>query len=269
MYLSTGFKFVPYLLFPLVLWGCQKTGSIPRPEKVGHKGVIVQLQLPTGVCIGNSIIAGHPWRNSGLELGILNYPDSFGQISYHLTQLTNFSWIDHGWGGQTTGQIRNRFMRDAIGDPSDPGDGLGAVTLMRKPDYVVVEGGINDIAMGVALDSIERNLAWMASICKRNQIHCIVLNSVGQGYSVFHPAQINLIFQLNDWLAGGALDGVGATVVDINSLWNSGFYRGISPYGNDNIHFSSLVNPGDGIHFTRAGYDSVAHAIAQAAVLSK
>ena len=52
-----------------------------------------------------------------------------------------------------------------------------------------------------------------------------------------------MIGQFNAWLASGALDSVGVTVVDINSLWNSGEYKGVSPYDNDNVHFSSLVTP--------------------------
>ena len=43
---------------------------------------------------------------------------------------------------------------------------------------------------------------------------------------------------------------------------------GVSPYNNDNVHFSVLVNPDDGAHFTRIGYDSVAHAIYRVAKLA-
>jgi hypothetical protein len=239
--------------------------AIHKRDSTRHPAIMT-LQPNTGVCIGNSIVAGHPWRYSGLELGSLDYPDSFGQISYHLSQLTNLKWIDHGWGGQSTVQIRSRFLRDAIGDTSDPGDGRGAITLSSKPNLVVVEGGLNDIARGIPLDTIETNLAWMASTCKLNRIRCMVLNCVGTGWGL-DSAQYKSIFALNNWLSTGALDSVQALVIDINSLWNSGAYKGISAYGNDNIHFSSLVNPADGIHFTRAGYDSVAHIIFRTANL--
>ena len=70
------------------------------------------------------------------------------------------------------------------------------------------------------------------------------------------------------WFASGVLDSVQATVVDINSLWNSGTYGGISPYHNDNIHYSDLVYSGDAVHFTIAGYDSVANAIFRIAHLA-
>jgi len=252
-----------------LLWACQKS-DVNRGNSRLIDSILLhnnrRLQSTSGVCIGNSIVAGHPWRRSGLELGILNYPDSFGQISYHLAQLTRFKWIDHGWGGQTTYEIRNRFMRDAVGDTSDPGDGRGSVTLASRPNYAVIEGGINDIAFGDSLSAIESNLAWMASVCKQNNIRCIVLNCIGSAYGLDNT-QIQMISDLNKWLASGVLDSVQATIVNINSLWNSGSYGGISSYGNDNIHFSSLVFQDDGVHFTRAGYDSVAHAIFRVANL--
>lgn len=256
----------------MLFWQCQKDKTQPPITAVTKTQIDSTklgriLQINTGVCIGNSIIAGHPWRNSGLELDQLNYPDSFGQITWHLTQLTHMPWFNAGIGGQTTGQIRNRFLRDAVGDTLDAYDGRPTVTLAAKPAFVVIEGGVNDIAYNVSLDSIEDNLAWMASICKLNKIHCIVLNCVGQGYNQFTQSQTDAIGKLNDWLASGALDSVQVTVIDINSIWNSGTYGGVSEYGNDNVHFSTLVNGGDGIHFTQAGYDSVAHVIYRVARL--
>ncbi|HXD78808.1 MAG TPA: GDSL-type esterase/lipase family protein [Puia sp.] len=255
-------RFIIIVLLPLLTWDCQKHSAssdaalkfVPGPGSLA-------AHVKTGVCIGNSIISGLPWRESGLQMGVLDYPDSFGQISYHLSLLTGFKWWNRGWGGQTTAQIKQRFLRDAIGDSSDPGDGRGAVTLFEKPDFVVLEGGVNDIYFGIDVDTIEANLGWMASMCKQNHIHCIVLNSVSLGNGMFSQLQVSKVFALNNWLAAGALDSVQATVIDINSIWNSGAYKGVSPYSNDNVHFSTLVNPADGIHFTRAGYDSVANVI--------
>src|SRR6185312_7405197 len=135
MRLSSIWKFLPFLA--LLTWDCQKTN--PRPLKVDSiRTYIIHPRIPTGDCIGNSIIAGHPWRYSGLEIGELNYPDSAGQIAYQLSRLTEFRWIDRGWGGQTTVQIKHRFLRDAIGDSSNPGDGRGPITLPRKPTCVVI-----------------------------------------------------------------------------------------------------------------------------------
>jgi len=275
--LSSGmkqFKFRPSFLslFLIVsIWACQKSTSV-EAGGIPHNADTTQPQTTpstseTGVCIGNSIIAGHPWYYSGLETNWLTRPDSPGQITYQLTQLTKFPWINHGWGGQTTVQIRKRFLRDAIGLAEDVGDSRPNRTLSGTPTYVVIEGGVNDIQQRIPLSTIEDNIAWMASTCKQYNIHCIVLNSVGQGNGIFNEDQLDNVKALNKWLAGGALDSVNVTVVDINSIWNSGTLGGVSAYGNDNVHYSPLVDTADGIHFTKAGYDSCANAIYRVAKL--
>jgi lysophospholipase L1-like esterase len=265
----------PYTLLVLVLlsvlsWQCHK--SDPPAAKATtptDTAVFVQPATYTGVCLGNSIIEGFPWHVSGLYLNDIEVADTVGQPAFRLTQLTKFQWLDRGWAGQTTDQIRARFLRDAIGDASDPGDGRGAVTLSKKPEFVVMEGGVNDIKAGVPLDTIEANLAWMASTLKQNKIHGIILNCVGEGNGAFTQIQTDQVTALNAWLSAGALDSTGATIIDINSLWNSGTYGGVSSYGNDNIHYSSLVWPGDGIHFTLDGYTIMADAIFRVANLAK
>ena len=260
-----------FLFSSVIIWACQKTTSrIAGKTLQNSDSSQTSSQAKsdtTGVCIGNSIIAGHPWHYSGLEINVPNHPDSPGQITYVLDQLTHFHWVNQGWGGQTTVQIKARFLRDAIGLTSDPGDGHGKKTLSATPQYVVIEGGVNDIQQNIPLSTIESNFVWMASTCKQYKINCIVLNSVSQGNGIFNQDQLKNVVALNNWLAGGALDSVNVTLVDINSIWNSGSYGGVSSYGNDNVHYSSLVDSADGIHFTEAGYDSVANAIFRVAKL--
>jgi len=274
MHLSTLHKiFAPFIVLALI-GACQKTnsqvtGGIPQPVDTAtpQNPPPPPPKQDTAVAIGNSIVAGHPAKYSGLELNAPNWPDSPGQITYYLTQLTGIKWVNHGWGGQTTVQIRNRFLRDAIGLTYDPGDGRGSRTLPGTPTYVIIEGGVNDIQQRIPLATIEENLAWMASTCKQYKIPCVMLNCVGQGNGVFVKDQLENVAALNQWLAAGALDSVNVTVVDINSIWNSGTLGGVSSYNNDNVHYSSLVDSADGIHFTPVGYDSVANAIFRAAKL--
>jgi len=259
-----------FLLAAFFSWNCHRddppaAGAATRPADTA---LFTSPVTYTGVCVGNSIMEGFPWHLSGLYLGDLSIADTTGQPAYILTQLTGFKWFDRGWAGQTTDQIRARFLRDAVGESSDPGDGRGSVTLSKKPDFVIMEGGVNDINTGLPLDTIENNLTWMASTLKQNNIHCIVLNSIGEGNGLFTQTQTDQVTALNAWLASGALDRYGAVIVDINSLWNSGTYGGVSSYGNDNIHYSSLVWPGDGIHFTPAGYEAMSLAIFQVAKLA-
>jgi lysophospholipase L1-like esterase len=260
---------VMIFFFCVVVWACQKSTSPDRNSTLRNWDTTQRLTTfgDTGVCIGNSIIAGHPWNYSGLETNWLTRPDSPGQINYRLTQLTKFPWINHGWGGQNTVQIRKRFLRDAIGLTVDVGDARPNRTLGGKPSYVVIEGGVNDFEQLIPLSTVEDNIVWMASTCKQYNIHCIVLNCVGQGNGRFNLSELANVKALNTWLADGALDSVNVTLVDINSLWNSGTYGGVSAYGNDNVHYSSLVDSADGIHFTKAGYDSIAYAIFRVAKL--
>ncbi len=271
MRLKRSFNIAAILFLSVLFFTCRKnsTNNTTTPTTDPRDtAVFIQPKPYTGVAIGNSIIAGFPWNISGLELGVLSYRDTVGQICFRLNQLTRFNWIDHGWVAQTTAQIKARFLRDAIGDSSDPGDGRGAVTLSQKPDFVIIEGGINDIADSIPLGVTEANLGWMTATCQQNGIRCIVLNCVGYGNGAFTQARTDSVTALNKWLASGVLDKDNAVLVDINSLWNSGIYGGISATGNDNIHYSSLVFPGDGLHFTPEGYTVVADAIFQVAKLA-
>ena len=265
-----SFIAIAFLCLAVIFFACNKNSTSSGTSTTtdpSDTAVFKQAKTYTGVAIGNSIIAGFPWHTSGLELGALSFRDTVGQICYRLKQLTRFEWVDHGWVAQTTAQIRARFLRDAIGDSSDPGDGRGAVTLSQKPDYVVIEGGVNDIADSIPLSEVEANLAWMVATCKQNGIRSIILNCIGRGNGAFTQAQADSVTALNKWLASGVLDADNAILVDINSLWNSGVYGGVSPTGNDNIHYSSLVYSGDGLHFTPEGYTLVANVIFQVAKL--
>jgi hypothetical protein len=101
----------------------------------------------------------------------------------------------------------------------------------------------------------------MCQTAQEYGIPIVLLNSPGQGADQATQAQIDQITALNSWEKSGFLSQFNATVIDLNSLWNSGTYGGVSPYNNDNQHYSSLVNSGDAIHFTIAGYDSLANDI--------
>jgi hypothetical protein len=219
-------------------------------------GDSIKAYIPSIVFIGHSIIAGHPWRNSGLESPEnLLFQDSSGQISWQVTQLTGLVGENCGIGGQTSAQVRARFLRDAMAIASDPNDGRGSVSITHKPTAVVIDAWINSIAANVKIDSIKADAIWMAQTCFQYNIPCIMLNSVGD-VTLTQPELLELA-TFNKWMMSGALKAYGVTVIDVNSFWNSGTYGGVSTFGNDNIHFSSFVNSGDGIHFTQAGYDSV------------
>lgn len=231
-------------------------------------GDSIRVTAPFWVTIGDSQAEGHPGKHGRLHPypGVAgftwNYPDSVGQLSYHLRALTHMRWYNQGIGGQTTIDIRTRFLRDAIGLISNAGDTRGNQTLTGRPQGVVIIAGINDIYnVGISLDVTKENLRWMAAVCQEYGVKAVFLNMPGEAAS--DGPHLKLIDQLNLWFASGALNQYGAVVVDYNSWWQNPSYK-------DNFHPSALI--ADDIHPTLVGYDSLAHYIfrqAKLPVLSK
>lgn len=230
-------------------------------------GDSIQVTAPFSVLIGTSIAAAHPWYKSGLEHFNTSYPDSLGSISYRVSQITQMQCLSMGIGGQTSTQIRARFLRDALNVAGDVSDGHGSVTLPNRPQFIIMDAIVNDPFNNILPTQTEANLLWMAQAAKEYKVPLILFNSIGQGNNQATKAQLYYIEQVNAWLASGALNSEGVTVIDVNSFWNSGIYGGVSAYYNDNEHYSSFVNSGDGIHFTKIGYDSVGYITARVAKL--
>lgn len=229
-------------------------------------GDSIRITALFGVIFGNSIMEGHgepPVLHGRLHPNGSNtfqwdYPDSAGQVSYHLRYLTNYHWYNGGIGGQTSVQGRARFYRDVLGQVSaNAGDGRGTQTLTRKPFIVIIEFGINDIFNGVPLQTTKDNLEWMASQCQQNGIRCVILNCPGD--AIANQSQLQMIADLNLWLRSGVMDQYGACVVDFNRWWND------PAYGYDNIHPTTLIY--DDVHPTKVGYDSLANFIFREAKL--
>jgi len=232
-------------------------------------GDSIKVTAPFWVVFGDSQAEGHPGLHgrlhplvSGVPVNgfIYNYPDSVGQLSYHLRQLTNMRWYNQGIGGQTTVDLRKRFYRDVLGVNSpNSTDGRSDQTLSRKPDGVVIIAGINDIFNGVPAQTTKENLEWMASQCQQTDTRCVILNMPGD--EIASQSQLQGIASMNNWLASGVMDQYGASVVDYNSWWND------PTYGYDNIHHTSLIV--DDIHPSKVGYDSLASYIYRQALLPK
>jgi len=223
-------------------------------------GDSVQVTAPFGVVIGDSQAEGHPGRHGRLHplvagvaqnIYIYNYPDSVGQLSYHLAQRTNMRWYNQGIGGQTSTQIRQRFLRDAFGEISNANDSRGTQTLSRPPSVVVIIAGVNDFNAGISATTTENNLEWMASQCQQRGVRCVVLNLPGD--AIISQGMLKHIALVNGWLRKGALNQYGASVVDYNSWWND------PTYGYDNIHHTALIV--DDIHPSMVGYDSLSAVI--------
>lgn len=104
--------------------------------------VIVEFYMnpPEYVFIGDSVAAGHPAHYSFIE--DTNTTNINSSISYHFGGLANVSYQNRGIGSQTSVQIESRFERDVIN---------------VSPDYVVIEGCLNDVALSKqeSLDAVE------------------------------------------------------------------------------------------------------------------
>lgn len=232
----------------------------------GSGGDSAQVRVPYCVGIGNSIFEGHPGLHGRLHplvSGVAQntfipaYPDSAGQLSYELRALTHMRWYNHGIGGQTTTQIRQRFARDVLALQNGTfADSRGNVTLSYKPTIVVIECGINDVAAGVDPETIKDNLRWMVDQCKRNNIVPVVFNLPGD--AVTNQTFLRGIETINKWMAAGGL-GENCTVFDFNAWWGNATYRNLAYNLTDNTHPNA--NIADDIHPTKAGYADLANVL--------
>ena len=221
----------------------------------GTSGDSIAVTAPFGVVIGDSQAAGGGGRLSG---GVFtpSTQELYGQIAYTLRQLTHMKWYNHGISGQTTVQVWARWRRDVLAQTYNPGDGRGAKTLNRKPGIVVIVAGINDVFTGISPDSTIYYLEKMAKSCQLNEIQCVMLNLPGHlGAAASVYAKIDTI---NTYMASGALQALGVSVIDYNTWWRNPLY-------DDNAHAQALIS--DVVHPYPAGYDTLANIIFRTAKL--
>ena len=107
------------------------------------------------VFIGNSITEG--WLQSSLSL------------------FKNKRYINRGIGGQTTPQMKQRFMQDVV---------------ELKPKAVVVLAGINDIAQNtgyISIPDIASNIEDMVALAKTNNIKVVICSVLPANYFPWRP----------------------------------------------------------------------------------
>ena len=231
----------------------------------GTSGDSVFVSAPFWVVIGDSQAEGAVLRTGRLTPGggvgfEPNYLDTIGQLSYHLRELTQMRWFNHGIGSESSNDTWGRWRRDVLAETFDPGDGRGSRTLQRKPQGVVIVTGINDFYLGGDVAQVQGNLENMAASANANDIKCVILNiGVADGNNPTQNAQTDSV---NTWLASGALNPYGAVIVDYNTF-------GRDPAYDDNIHYNSTYISADGIHPTPLGYDTLANIIYRTAKLPR
>ena len=114
-----------------------------------------QLGVNRVVFIGNSITEG--WLQDSLSL------------------FKNKNYINRGIGGQTTPQMKHRFMQDVV---------------ELKPKIVVILAGINDIAENTGyspVPEIAANIEEMMLMAKANNIKVVICSVLPANYFPWRP----------------------------------------------------------------------------------
>lgn len=105
-------------------------------------------------------------------------------------------FVNRGIGGQITGQMLGRFYADVIA---------------LKPAAVVILAGTNDIARGVAPETIQNNLTMMHELAEAHKIKVILASilPVSDHHKDVHPAYeqtkrrpLPAILEMNRWIQG-------------------------------------------------------------------
>ncbi len=215
---------------------------------LGTTAPYIDIALPFGVVIGDSIAEGHPSTHGRLHPDgsagyIDNYASTPGQPSYELSRLTGSHWYNQGIGSQTSADVLGRFDRDALGLVSDPGDGRGNKTLPGKPYICLVIVGANDVAGNVSEAALKENLqAMLAKLLSAGVMPVFSTVAPSSSYTASQRAAAQ---RINAWMLT-TFAGFGAVVFDLYS-WGSDGAAGIKS--------DRYI---DTIHPSRAGYAQLA-----------
>ena len=205
--------------------------------------MLIELYMtaPQTAFIGDSIIAGHPAHYSFLETTTTTNINS--TIEKQFGNLTGYTYQNMGIGSQTTSNISSRFTADIIN---------------LKPEIVVIEGGVNDIAGAVAKSTFIANWTSMLDAAQADSsITTIIVLKIlpwTNGSTVQMQTR-------DDWNASLATLAAGyskAIVVDASS------YVGQFRAGGDegNLWDIQTAYNQDGVHFNQTGHTQIAQAIA-------
>ena len=214
---------------------------------------VYQAGVPYAVVIGDSIAEGEPQRKGRLNVfGQFEpqHPSLPGQLSYELAVRHGVFHFNHGMGGQSSTQVRARWLRDAMAEEVEVGDGRPSRTLPAgtTPSTIFLHVGINDIAQGVTLATLQENFTYFAQSAAQRRI-ALVVDNIGAWLGMA-PEQIAVARAFNTWLQADLAERYGnVTVVDYLH-WSSG--------GTGDFR---VLAPGlfaDGVHPSIAGYASLA-----------
>lgn len=207
--------------------------------------VEVHMGAPMFVTIGDSIVSG-ALINYGFADSFASTSSPTSSMAYFLGRMLNVSFQNMGRAGETSGQVAARFNSDVVA---------------LAPQFVLIEGGVNDLLSSTSNVAILANWQSMIDLCTSAGII-----PVGIGVLPFrgYGSATNAMLQQRDLLNAllkTAIETAGGLYINPD-LYFGKFYAGGDP-GNLwalQPHYAQT----DQIHLTELGNIRFAQAIADA-----
>ena len=183
--------------------------------------------------------------NSVADYAVYCIGDSLTAAGYYETELaallgSQFTVVNKGINGDTTSGMLNRFTTDV---------------LNHDPDFVVIWGGVNDIAWaGLSLATTESNLQSMYTQARNADIKVIAISmSPWKGTSTWTVAKQVSTDSLHDWIVNTAIN-IDYRVEVYHPLENGYTDYFLPAYDSgDHLHFNNAA----GVVIGQAIYDAV------------
>jgi lysophospholipase L1-like esterase len=185
------------------------------------------------VALGDSYTSGAPLYRSPVESPPLGEGDNRSQYAYWIMRRHR-SWqvFNAGVTGERTDQIAGRLM----------------LNISLRPDYLIVQGGINDIIQGIPLKKTEDNLQSMYRKIRANGITPVACSILPLNQAT--PAGVQQIRSLNNWIETTAV----AEKIPFADL-----YKAVT----NSRHPDRLSASSDGTHPDIRGYRAMGEALAK------
>mmetsp|Transcript_35827 Transcript_35827/g.43130 ORF Transcript_35827/g.43130 Transcript_35827/m.43130 type:complete len:211 (+) Transcript_35827:122-754(+) len=148
-----------------------------------------------------------------------------GWLQDSLSLFKNKDYINKGIGGQTTQQMKHRFMQDVV---------------QLEPEVVVILAGINDIAQNsgyISIPDIAHNIEEMTAMAKNNDIKVVICSVLPSNYFPWRPqiAPADKVVALNALLKEIAVNNE-ATYLDYYSVMVDDKKGMKDAYTTDGVH---------------------------------
>lgn len=209
----------------------QRAAFCPRTNETRFRPVLLG--------IGDSLIAGHPVCFSMIESGTMTGPS----ITQSAAAPRRWTWANQGVGSQTTAQMASRFTTDVVN---------------LQPRYVLINGGVNDIAGGVAKATFIANWTTMLNACQSNGLIAIALLILPWSNGTTVQMQTR-----DDW--NSSLVTLVATYAGFRSVDSSsvvGSFRVGGDAGNL-WNIRTECSAGDGVHYNGTGYARIGDSVSR------